>query len=449
MKSFIKYLFWFFLMKIDLYRGCKQEIWISLKQSIPLIGISLADVASGIVDTFFMGKLSSSELAAGGLAVSFWNILFQGFVAILSIVSPLVSRAYGSKNALQNSRIANQLIWVVGVMTLTAFPFFWNSSSILRALGQDPNLTWEVQNYLKPMLIGLPAILSFIYLTELKVGLNKANFSSFIIFLSIPTNALLNLLLLKFGLAGIAWASVIVYWMMLFTIFFYSPNQVHVNGSFLSLPSFHQETFLTIFKLGLPQGCIAVMGVSLFFFMAIFMGWLGTPTLAAHHVVNQITLLTFRVPSGLSRAAAVRVAYYRGLESLAGIRLTAYIFLVIGVCFMLCMTPILWFAGFEIGSWFAENNFSVNLIVQHLLRVAAFFQVFDALQIILLGILRGLYETQFPLIATGIGYWGVGLVSAYVLGFIFHLGAVGIWSGLATGLAVTAGLLWIRFRELT
>ncbi len=189
--------------------------------------------------------------------------------------------------------------------------------------------------------------------------------------------------------------------------------------------------------------------MGLFTAAALLMGLLGTDEVAAHAVALQCASMAFMVPLGLGIAATVRVgiAYGRGDDE--GVRKAGWTAFVLGTGFMTLTCVLFLTMGPIIVSWFLDprspaNTNALGLAVTFL-AVAGLFQIVDGAQVVAAHALRGLSDTTVPMIVAIIGYWIIGLPVAYVLGLVLDMRGVGIWLGLAAGLAVAAVVLVARF----
>jgi MATE family multidrug resistance protein len=188
------------------------------------------------------------------------------------------------------------------------------------------------------------------------------------------------------------------------------------------------------------------MGV--FALAAYFMGWIGAPAVAAHAVALQCAALTFMVPLGLGQASTVRVGLALGRNDAAGVTRAGWTAWIIGVGFMAAMAILMWAFPHWLVTLFL-NDVPSNAVVIGLavtfLRVAAAFQLVDGAQVIGAGMLRGLHDTRWPLLFALVGYWVVGLGIGWWLAFGADWKGLGIWIGLATGLASVAALMLARW----
>jgi MATE family multidrug resistance protein len=170
---------------------------------------------------------------------------------------------------------------------------------------------------------------------------------------------------------------------------------------------------------------------------------------AAHAIALQLASISFMVPLGISQAATVRVGIALGERNREGIRKAGWAALLLTLIFMSLSAIVLFLFPHQLVALFltpalAENAAPLSLAASFLV-VAALFQLFDGTQVTMAANLRGLTDTTWPLIIALIGYWLVGFPVAYLGGFIFGWRGVGIWIGLAAGLAAVALTLTIRF----
>jgi MATE family multidrug resistance protein len=184
------------------------------------------------------------------------------------------------------------------------------------------------------------------------------------------------------------------------------------------------------------------------FAAAVFlMGYINTASVAAHAVAIQIASMTFMVPMGIGQAATVRVGLGYGRRDPQAIRRAGWAAYTLGVGFMTAMAVVIWATPGVLAGLFLDTGVADNAEVQRLaiqfLMVAAVFQIVDGAQVVGTGMLRGLQDTTWPMLFAAFGYWVVGIGLGAWLAFEADWDGVGIWSGLAVGLAIVAALvLW-------
>ena len=211
---------------------------------------------------------------------------------------------------------------------------------------------------------------------------------------------------------------------------------------------FDRQRTTSMAKLGWPIGATMALEMGVFALAAYFMGWIGAPAVAAHAVALQLAALTFMVPLGLGQAATVRVGLALGRRDEAGIARAGWVAWVMGVGFMGAMALAMWVMPRTLVTLFLTDvpaNAAVIALAVSFLRVAAAFQLVDGAQVIGAGMLRGLHDTRWPLMFALVGYWVVGLGIGTWLAFGLDWKGVGIWVGLASGLAAVAALMLIRW----
>jgi len=209
--------------------------------------------------------------------------------------------------------------------------------------------------------------------------------------------------------------------------------------------------FRELIKVGLPISLMIFFEAGLFSAAAFMMGWIGTIELAAHGIAIQIASISFMIPLGLSQVASVRVGNAVRRSDREGIRLAAKAVMVVSIAIAMVSALIfLLFPDFLIQLFLDDENKDAGAVLKYavpLLYVAAAFQIFDTVQVVSSGNLRGLKDTHVPMIIASISYWPVGLSVAYVLAFPMGFGGIGVWGGLVVGLAVAGLLLTLRFNK--
>lgn len=434
------------------------EVRASLLLAVPLAAAQLAQSATAFVDTVMMGMLGSSTIAAGGLGANAFNLLLIVSSVIVSAVSPLVAQAFGAGKTDMVGRVVRQGLWLSVILGIPLTLLLWYAGPILLLLGQEPKTVALAETYLRAIAWGfLP-------------GLGLAVLKNFVTALSVPRpvmvivvgGTVLNIVgnyLLMFGklglpalgLAGIGWASTLSIWSMFVALVIYiqSQRQFQVYGVFRNLHQFEGRVFRELLQVGLPIGVLAAVEVGMFTATTLLMGTLGTVTLAAHQIALQTVSISFTVPLGISFATTVRVGQLVGQGNAKGARRAGYVGIAMGGLFMAFAAVLFWMMPVRIVSLYLNINNPANVAVaklaKTLLGVAAIFQIVDGIQINAAGALRGLKDTRVPMVIGIVAYWCIGLTGGYILGIKLGFGGVGLWWGLAIGLAVAAIVLTWRF----
>ncbi|HZV10976.1 MAG TPA: MATE family efflux transporter, partial [Novosphingobium sp.] len=184
---------------------------------------------------------------------------------------------------------------------------------------------------------------------------------------------------------------------------------------------------------------------------AFLMGRIGSTELAAHALALQIAAFAFMLPLGIGQAATIRVGYHFGAGDHAAMGRAGWMALATGLGFALASAGLMWGAPHLLLSAYIDVTDPAHAAMTHVavrfLAVAAAFQLADSTQAVLAGALRGLQDTRRPMAFALIGYWAVGFVLAAGLGLGTQAGGMGVWTGLAAGLAVVAVLLLRRWHS--
>lgn len=447
------------------YTQIKSEFWAEVRAclllAVPLAGAQLTQAATAFVDTVMMGLLGSQFLAAGGLgAITFTTLLVIGSSTV-SAVSPLAAQAYGAGQLETAGRVARQGLWLSLAIALPVTLLIWNAAPILRMLGQQESNIVLAEIYLQAIAWAFLPGLGFVVLRNFVSALSQPRPVIITMMGGMMFNAIANYVLMfgklgfpALGLAGIGWASTLTYVGMFAALVIYvlSQRSLRPYRVFHQLHQLDRQMFWDLVQTGLPIGVLAAFETGLFAATTFLMGQLGTIPLAAHQIAQQSAYITFMVPLGISFATTVRVGQLMGQGNPHGARLAGYIGIGIGVVFMSVMAILFWAIPEAIASLYIDirnpENVPVLDLAKSLLGVAAMFQIADGVQIIAAGALRGLKDTRIPMIIGVIAYWCLGLTSSYLLGLYLGWGGVGLWWGLAIGLATAAVVLTWRFNYL-
>jgi MATE family multidrug resistance protein len=216
-------------------------------------------------------------------------------------------------------------------------------------------------------------------------------------------------------------------------------------GDLLALSRDHLRE---MFRIGVPVTGQLLFEVCAFSTAALMMGWLGTVSLAAHQIALSCAAFTFMFPLGLSMAVGIRMSQAVGRQQRESLRPIGFGALGLSTAVMGTFALVFVLAGGWVVRGFTADP-DVAALAARLLLVAAIFQIFDGGQVVGVGALRGLTDVKIPMFITFIAYWLVALPGAYLLGFKTQLGAIGIWAGLAAGLACAAVLLGVRLARAT
>ncbi|PIE13131.1 MAG: MATE family efflux transporter [Rhodobacterales bacterium] len=427
-----------------------------LTLGLPLIGSHVAQFAITLTDSIMLGWYDVEALAGQVLGGMLFFVLFIMGSGFAFAVMPAVAKAESSGDLPQVRRITRMGIWASLLFAVAALPIFIFSGPILGLLGQDADLAGIASEYLVVAGIGIIPALVVMVLKSYLAALERTQVVLWITLLGVAVNALVNYALIfgnwgapEMGVRGAAVASLVVQAMSVLGLAVYVARVTPEHDLFARFWRPDWEAFGHVFTLGWPIGLTSLAEVGLFAASSIMMGWFGAVPLAAHGIALQITSLTFMIHLGLSNAATVRAGRAVGQDDTGGLRRGAAVIIAMSLSVaVLAMVAFLVIPEQLIGLFLDPEDprkDAVLAIGVGLMAAAALFQLADAAQVMALGLLRGIQDTKVPMIMAAVAYWVIGVPVSYVLGVPLGWGGVGIWLGLAVGLAVAAVLLMWRF----
>jgi len=329
---------------------------------------------------------------------------------------------------------------------------------LMLATGQSPILSERAGGFLFVLSFALMPMLIANVLRTFVSAMGRPVFATAITALAILVNALGNwtfvfghLGMPALGLTGSALSSVVTAIAMAaaYVVAIRSDRRLrrfHLFGR-LWRPEWPRMRQLS--AIGLPIGLTIIAEAGLFSAAAFLMGRIGEAELAAHTVALQIAAIFFQVPFGIGQAATIRVGYHYGAGDAAAIGRAGWASLLVSFGFMFISSTAMLFAPTLLLSAYVDTSAPDNLALVALavpyLAVGAAFQLFDGVQAVAAGVLRGVQDTRIPMIVAVTGYWLPGFGTSIWLGLNTPLEGVGIWIGLAVGLTVVAALLLLRW----
>jgi MATE family multidrug resistance protein len=435
------------------------ELRAMLALAWPLILANLTQQLIQATDVLLMGRLGASQLAAATLAL---NLTFTFNLMMLGLViasSPMMATALGQRsNAVRDVRRTFRAgLWLIAMMLPPYWLVLWHVGDLMLLFGQSAELARQGQTFLRAYMWCTAPWLLFQLLRNFVSALERPRIVLWLSLAGIAVNALLSWSLIfghfglpALGLAGGGLGSTITWIAMcsaLMAVILRDRQfrRFHLFGNWWRID---RQRTIAMIRLGWPIGLTMALEMGVFALAAYFMGWIGAPAVAAHAVALQLAALTFMVPLGLGQAATVRVGLALGRGDDGAVTRAGWTAWVIGVAFMGSMALVMWSMPRTLVTLFLNdvpgNAVTIALAVSFL-RVAAAFQLVDGAQVIGAGMLRGLHDTRWPLLFALVGYWVVGLGIGTWLAFARDWRGVGIWVGLASGLAAVAALMLARW----
>jgi len=437
----------------------RTEARATLALAWPLILANLTMALIQATDVVMMGWLGSRALASSALGL---NLTFTFSLVCLGLVtasSPLMATAIGARrHAVRDvRRTFRQSFWMVATVTLPVWLILWNGRALIVGLGQDPGLADGAEQFLHGYLWSMLPFLLFQAMRNFVSALERPGWVLAISLTGILLNAVLEYGLVfghfglpAWGLFGGGVASSITWFLLaaMLAIVIVRDRQFRRFHLFGRLWRADWPRYRRLWLLGLPIGLAMGFEGGVFSAAAYLMGLISADAVAAHAIALQIAALSFMVPWGLAQAATVRVGQALGRGNRAGIGRAGWIAWGMGVGFMaLTALTILTIPRGLVTLFLSDtpDNAHVIALAVSYLFVAAIFQIVDGAQVVGAGMLRGLHDTRVPMLFTFVGYWVIGIGIGAWLAFRRGWDGVGIWTGLALGLAIVAVLMLWRW----
>jgi len=436
---------------------CK-ETYRTTQLAVPLITSLIIQLVIEIINTIMLGKLGKDELAAGslGLAILFFLIVIG--IGLCSAIGILIARHFGGDEYDNIKVILNQSIYFMGLFILPCLIVLWNLPSFLTWMGQEPAIVKLTSQFLHALMWGVPPLLMYFVLREFVSALSHTKIIMLLSLIMAPFTALGNYILIygkwgfpELGIAGIGYSTSLMQWLLLLIMIMFIYKNKLLNKYFITFPlqSIKWPIWKEIIRIGWPVSITMGLEVGLFSITTLMMGYFGADALAAHQIALQCASFIFMFPLGISQATAIRVSQGLGQKSIQNAKLAGLSGLMSGAIFAI-ITALLFlkFTTFWISLFIDMSQANHNVLIKlaiNFLHVFVFFQIFDALQVIMNGALRGLKDTFIPMWLGLLSYWIIGVTSGYYFAFILHWNGTGLWWGLAAGISVSGIVLLARF----
>lgn len=428
----------------------------NLKVAIPVMLSQAGQVLVQQVDNMMVGSVGTTELAAASFANS---IFFLGMVIGMGItfgLTPLVGHAFAAKknkeaaNLLLNSSILNIIIWFVLSALMFSVSFFMDR------MGQADEVISLAVPYYRILVYSMLPIMVFFTLKQFAEGIGNTFNAMIMTLIANVVNFGVNYVLIfgKLGLpalgltgAGIGTLTARVVMAILFIIIFFKGKTFKIFTYQALKSSIDKKIIKRLIDVGWPISMQIVLEVCAFAFGAIMIGWLGAVSLAAHQVAIGLASVTFMIVTGIGSGTTIRVSHQYSIQKYDEMQKAVYasIHLVLG---FMTITSILFIALRHVLPLLYTSDPAVIAIASQLLIMAAAFQIFDGLQVVMLGALRGLADVKYAMLIAFISYIIISLPLSYLFAFVLNFGPMGVWVGLVVSLGIASLLFLNRFNSL-
>lgn len=439
----------------------RQETSALLRLGTPLVIAHLCVIGMGVTDTLMAGRVSANDLAGLAVGSGLWITISVLIIGLMSALAPIVGQHLGAG---QDTKVAGEFQQSLSLALLISIPtgiLLWFAPALLSLREMETQVAVIAGNYLQILAFATPAVAVAASLrnvieasgqTRISMAVNVAafvlniGFDAWFVFGGLGLDPL--------GGTGCALATGLLSWMIVIALAWhllksrrYKHYQLFQEKQFWHWPRLRHQLYV-----GVPIA-IGASGEVLFFgIMAFMLAPLGAIAVGANQIAQNFGALMYMVPLGMSQAIAIRVAHSIGAQKQDRARYSAWCGVVLGIGFAMFSASLTFFARDWIAFGYTNNQAIIDLAVQ-LLVFCALYQVFDSVQILAWGGLRGYKDTRAAMVIQLTAYWLIGFPLGYQLCFngagdIDALGVQGFWWGIVIALgfacfAMLARLQWI------
>jgi multidrug resistance protein, MATE family len=428
----------------------RRELAAATRLAAPVALVQLGLMSMGVVDTMMLGHLSAGALAAGALGhIATLSFLVLGG-GILAALDPLISQAHGAGDRrVVGDHLQRGIVLGLALVIPIAL-FLWDVRPALIAVGQPAAVVNDAGAFARATIWGLPGYFLFVTLRQTLQAMSVIRPATIAILLGNLANAFGNWVFIyghlgapALGVAGSAYSTSICRTAMFLWLLFAARRTLAPIWRGFTREAFDLDRHLRMLRLGLPIGVHQSFELAFFVTLALLMGRMGVTQLAGHQIAINLASLSFMVPLGVSGAAATRVGNAIGRRDMPDARRAAASCLLLGAGVMVVFAVVFAVMPRPLARLYTEDP-AVLAMAAALLPIAAVFQVFDGIQVVGAGVLRGSADTTYPAALALLGFWVIGLPAGWVLAFAAGQGPRGLWWGATIALAAVALLLLSR-----
>ncbi len=429
-----------------------EDLRSTARLALPIVIIQMGLMGMGVVDTVMVGHSSPVDLAAVALgSLYFWACGTFGMGTLMAL-DPVVAQAVGAGDEEAIARGIQRGGLIAVFMSLILAALLVPATPLLHLLRQPDDVVPVAAGYCVASIPGALPFYLFIVLRQSLQAMGRMRPIIIVILGANVLNVILNWIFVfgnlgvpPMGAVGSAWASSLARWFMAAGLLVVAWEVLRPHLVPLRREARTPGPMLRMVRLGAPIGIQFLLEFGAFGIIGLMMGWLGTIAMAGHQVALSLASFTFMVPLGVSAGSAVLVGHAVGRGDAGGARRAAGAGLAMGGGFMAVAALVLLLLPGPLARAYTADA-QVLAVAVALIPVAGVFQVFDGLQVVSTGVLRGIGDTRAPMVVNVLGFWLIGMPISGLFGFRLGGGPLGLWWGLATGLAAVAIFLLFRIR---
>jgi MATE family multidrug resistance protein len=433
-------------------RPTRGELREMLRLAWPVVLAQVGIMLMGVVDTAMVGRVGTSAVAAVALGHIYWiNVTIFG-MGILMVLDPVVSQATGASDHEGVARgVQRGVLMALALSVPTALALI-PGELFFGFLRQPADVTPIAATFSRISIAGVVPFYLFFALRQSLQAMAQVRPVVISIVVSNVVNFALDYTLIyghfgfpPMGTQGSAVATALSRWLMFGLLVHFGWRQLHGALVPWRPESFRVAPMMRMLRIGMPVALQNWLEIAVFSGGAVALGWFGSVPLAAHEIAINLAALTFMFPMGVSAAAAAMVGRAIGRQDLSGARRDAVAALAVGMSFMAVAAIVFLTIPRSLALLFVHDPATVATAAS-LIFIAGLFQIFDGMQAVATGVLRGTGDTRVPMLLHFAGFWGIGIPLGLGLGFGLGFGPQGVWWGYVGSLAAVAIMQLLRVR---
>jgi len=427
----------------------------NLTLAIPVIFSQIGQVTVNLADNIMVGHIGTTELAAASFAINIFHVGMLFGLGITLGITPLVGQSLNSQNPnnigswFRNGVLVNFIASILLCAAMSSVVLFMNR------MGQSDEVVQMAISYYLIQVSSLIPLMLFFSFKQFFEGIGNTKIAMIITIAANLLNVGLNYILIygklgfpSLGLNGAGYATLISRLIMpvIFIVVMLKRPKFRVYLTEAIHSRLEKLKIKRLVSIGMSIGMQMVIEILAFSLGAIMLGWISKEALAGHQVAISMAGMTYMISFGLASGTTIRVSHAFGERNLTEVKHAVFASLHMVIAFMSLMGILFVLLRNNLPLLFTSDP-AVIKVAAGLLVVGAFFQVFDGIQVVLLGALRGIADVRIPMLMAFFSYIVVSLPISYLLAFTFNFGYSGVWIGFVFGLSTAAVLFGLRLRN--
>ncbi|WHY54673.1 MATE family efflux transporter [Peribacillus simplex] len=432
-----------------------QKIRLLFYILIPILITQISMYAMTFFDVMMSGQYSTQDVAGVSIGSSLWTPVYTGLSGILIALTPVVSQLVGSRQSKSVSYSVMQAIYLaVALAMIILIIGAFTLNPVLNAMDLEDGVHIVAHDYLIALSLGIIPLFVYNALRAFIDALGQTRISMIITLCALPINVLFNYLFIygKFGFpelggVGSGYATAITYWLIALVaiLVVIKINPFSTYEVFSEFFRVSWKEWKALLLIGVPIGLAIFFETSIFSAVTLLMSKYDTVTIASHQIAMNFASLLYMIPLSISMALTIVIGFEIGAARYKDAKEYSWIGISMALTMSLVLSTILFLFREPVASLYTKDH-EVMMLTSHFLIYAIFFQISDALQAPIQGILRGYKDVNVTFAMSLVSYWILGLPIGYFFAKYTDMGAFGYWIGLISGLALGAIGLAARLR---